>query len=166
MSVDLSQQISLTGFFTSQKFLRGQSLSELERRVGYRPGRLMAKGAAVYAFTRVPELWEFELGGYTNVSGGIKENPFPLTPAEILYYARNPQIARPEAIRKQNARAEMSVHGENRLVKVRPILWDDQDTYPPGSGIPQWRISPRAADLRTLTGILLMTLEPGRIYPF
>jgi hypothetical protein len=108
MSADLPQYIVLQGFFTSQKSLRGQNLSEFERRIGYRPGRLMAKGAAVYAFTRLPELWEFELGGYTNVSGGIKDNPFPLTPAEILYYARNP----PNGSARSNQKTERESRDE------------------------------------------------------
>ena len=42
----------MTGYFTLYKFLRGQSMRELEIRVGLRPGRLTSKGALVYRFLR------------------------------------------------------------------------------------------------------------------
>ena len=69
MSAAVVPIITLREFFTSEKWFRGRSLSEIEVLVGYRAGRLSTLGASVYGFTQVPDYWEFELAGYTNVSG-------------------------------------------------------------------------------------------------
>jgi hypothetical protein len=71
----LPQQRAMAGFFTSQGWLLGRSLQELEKLLGYAVGRLTTAGAAVYGFTRVPENAEFELAGYTNSSGGMPFDP-------------------------------------------------------------------------------------------
>jgi hypothetical protein len=163
MNADLPQQITLTGFFTSQKYLRGQGLSQLERLLGYR-GQLMAAGAAVYAFTRIPDIWEFELKGYTNVSGGIDANPVwaAADRAASEYYKRT-GMKDSETMRKTAARTAMTIVGENRLVKVKPLI-QVQGDYPPGLGIPQWRVSDKAAALRTLIGTLIGTIPRGGRY--
>src|ERR1700676_2734713 len=53
----------MTGYFTLFKWVRGQSLNELDRRIGYRGGRISAKGAVVYKFLRLPNVSEFEVRG-------------------------------------------------------------------------------------------------------
>lgn len=160
------QQITLTGFFTSQGWLRGRSLDELERLLGYRTGRLSIAGAAVYAFTRVPENWEFELQGYTNVSGGLQTDPAWVRSdrAAAKYHAATGTLDS-ETIRKNMVRANMTVNGSDRRVKVKPLLVDPNDPYPPGAGIPQWRVSDKATQLSTLRGNLLIVLQPGASYP-
>ena len=158
--------IHITGFFTCQGSLHRRTLSELELLLGYRTGRLSTSGAAVYAFTRVPETWEFEVAGYTNVSGGMKvdESWVAADKAAARYHERFP-IPNSQAKLKNNARATMTIHGSNCLVKLKPLLWDPADTYPPGRGIPQWRVSDDAARQQTLVGRLLFELKPGAAYP-
>src|SRR5579862_438500 len=154
--------ITLRGFFTSERWLRGKTLSEIEVLIGYRPGRLSTLGAAVYAFTRVPENWEFDVKGYTNVSGGLALDPAWIAADRnaAAYYAKT-GMRSSETILKENARASMAIVGPNRLIKVRPLLEDPADTFPPGHGIPQWRVSELAASRGTLHGELLLMLKPG-----
>ena len=166
MAATIPAVVTLRGFFTSQKWLRGKTLAEMEVSLGYRTGRLSTLGAAVYAFTRVPENWEFEVAGYTNVSGGM---PMPSEWVEAdrkaaAYYAKT-GLSSSETRLKENARASMTIYGEDRLIKVKPLLDDPLDTYPPGHGIPQWRVSKEAAAKGTLQGELLQVIQQGESYP-
>jgi hypothetical protein len=166
MSAAVAPIITLRGFFTSQKWLRGRSLSEIELLVGYRAGRLSTLGASVYGFTRVPDYWEFELAGYTNVSGGLEMDPAWVAQEQLAAaYHANTGMAGAATRLKNNARSSMTVLGPDRLIKVKPLLEDPFDSYPAGHGIPQWRVSKKAADLGTLRGELLVVLQPGDRYP-
>jgi hypothetical protein len=120
----------------------------------------------VYAFRRVPEPWEFEVRGYTNVSGGLDLSP-EWKAAESAAAAYHKRYAIPDAVTrmKNNARATMTATGPDRLVKVKPVIWDPDDSYPPGSGIVQWRVSELAGERGVLLGDLLTTLKPGDLYP-
>jgi hypothetical protein len=80
------------------------------------------------------------------------------------YYAKT-GMRSSETVLKDNARASMTIYGENRLIKVKPLLDDLLDTYPPGRGIPQWRVSKEAAEKGTLQGDLLRVIQPGQNYP-
>jgi len=138
----------------------------MELLLGYRTGRLSTLGAAVYAFMRVPENWEFEVAGYTNVSGGmsISADWVAADRKAAAYYAKT-GVRSSETVLKDNARASMTIYGENRLIKVKPLLDDPLDTYPPGHGIPQWRVSKEAAAKGTLQGELLQVIQQGESYP-
>jgi hypothetical protein len=166
MSPAAAPIVILRGFFTSQKWLQRKTLAEIELLIGYRAGRLSTLGASVYAFTRVPENWEFEVAGYTNVSGGLAMNPEWVAQDRLAaaYHAKT-GVPSSETKLKENARFTMSISGPNRLIKVKPLLDDPLDTYPPGRGIPQWRVSELAAQRGTLHGELLMVLKPGDTYP-
>lgn len=82
----------------------------------------------------------------------------------LAYYAKT-GMRSSETVLKDNARESMTVTGPNRLVKIKPLLDDSNDTYPPGSGIPQWRITELAAQQGTLHGNLLFVIEPGKLCP-
>jgi hypothetical protein len=166
MSAAVLPIITLRGFFTSQKWLLGKTLSEIELLVGYRPGRLSTLGVSVYGFTRVPENWEFEVTGYTNVSGGMTMDPAWVAADRnaAAYYAKF-GMRSSETVLKDNARASMMISGRNRLIKVKPLLDDPFDPYPPGQGIPQWHVSKIAAERGTLHGELLVVVKPGERYP-
>lgn len=166
MSAGVLPIITLRGFFTSQGWLRGKTLSEIELLIGYRPGRLSAGGASVYGFTRVPENWEFDVKGYTNVSGGQAIDPAWVAADRnaAAYYAKT-GMRSSETVLKDNARASMTSSGPNRLIQVYPLLEDPSETFPPGQGIPQWRVSAIAAERGTLHGELLLVLKPGERYP-
>ena len=120
----------------------------------------------MYGFTRVPENWEFELAGYTNVSGGMAMDPAWVAQEQraAAYNART-GVPCSETRLKNNARLSMTVSGPDRLIKVKPLLGDPLDTYPSGRGIPQWRVSQKAAKQATLHGELLLVLNPGDVYP-
>lgn len=115
---------------------------------------------------RVPENWEFEVGGYTNVSGrmSISSEWAEAERKTAAYYAKT-GMPSSETRLKDNSRASTTVYGENRLIKVKPLLEDPWDTYPPGHGIPQWRVSSAAAERGTLQGELLNVIRPGEEYP-
>jgi hypothetical protein len=164
MLKSLPQRTAMTGFFTSQGWLLGKSLQELENRLGYGAGRLTTAGAAVYGFTRVPENSEFELAGYTNSSGGMRPDPswVEADRAAAQYHA-NTGLPDSETVRKNAARASMSVIGDNRLVKVVPL--SDGVSFPPGAGIPQWKLSELSAQRGTMHGELLFLINPGERYP-
>lgn len=166
MAATVPAVVTLRWFFTSQKWLRGKTLAEMELLLGYRTGRLSTLGAAVYAFTRVPENWEFEVAGYTNVSGGlpISSDWLEADRELALYYAKT-GMRNSETRLKDNARSIMTIYGEDRLIKVKPLLDDPLDTYPPGHGIPQWRVSKVSAEKGTLQGELLQVIQPGGRYP-
>lgn len=131
MAQTLPQQRPMTGLFTSQGWLLGKSLHDLEKLLGYGDGRLSTAGAAVYGFTRVPENSEFELAGYTNSSGGMQPDPkwVQADRAAAKYHAAT-GIPDSETVRKNAARASMTIKGDNRLVKVVPLIGGD--AFPPG----------------------------------
>ncbi len=120
----------------------------------------------MYAFTRVPENWEFELAGYTNVSGGLKPDPAWVEADQkaAKYYAKT-GLRSSETVRKDAARLSMAIQGTDRLIKVKPLLEDPLDTYPPAAGIQQWRVSDAAATRGTLRGLWLLTIAPDGRYP-
>jgi hypothetical protein len=134
MSAAVPLTIPLRGFFTSQRWLLGKTLSEIELLIGYRPGRISTLGAAVYGFPRVPENWEFEVRGYTNVSGGLTMDP-AWTAADrsaAAYYAKT-GMRSSETVLKDNARASMVILGPNRLIKVKPLLEDPSTRIRPAA---------------------------------
>lgn len=57
----------------------------------------------------------------------------------------------------------MSAHGADRLVKVVPLAGGNE--YPPGAGIPQWKVSELAVRYERLPGELLFVIRPGERYP-
>ena len=87
--------------------------------------------------------------------------------AADLYYANyaNYGMRNSKTVRMDNARSSMTISGPNRLIKVKPLLDDPTDTYAPGQGIPQWRVSEAAATRGTLQGRLLFPVQPGERYP-
>jgi hypothetical protein len=99
----------MRGFFTSQRWLLGKRLKDLEALLGYGGGRLTSAGAAVYGFTRIPINSEFELGGYTNSSGGMRPDPHWVQAdrSAAKYYA-NTGLLDSDTVRKNMARASMT----------------------------------------------------------
>ena len=119
----------LEGCVTQAKYIQGRSLTLVERILGYQLGRL-SKGLFVVAANRLPEDEEFDLQGYTQVS------------SDRFQGTGNLEVNRLKAL----ARANWSLYGPNRLVKVYPSIRHDpniksEDQYPPGAGAPQWYIT-------------------------
>jgi hypothetical protein len=118
----------VTGYVTQDKFLIGRTLAELESYLGFHKGRL-ARGATFVKLTRLPTDTEFELAAFSMTAAHRYAAPTGLDITKL----------------KDLARSAWDLSGPNRLVKVLPgIAHDptmaDDDQYPPGQGVPQWRI--------------------------
>ena len=59
--------ISVSGCITKEKFLAGRPLAEIEKILGFHPGRLSG-GIAVVALTELPSLEQFDLAAYSNAA--------------------------------------------------------------------------------------------------
>ena len=57
------------GYITQEKYIKGQLLGEIEKRLGL-PAGTLSEGAHVMALSRLPQPNEFELRSYTNQPGG------------------------------------------------------------------------------------------------
>ncbi|MEO6254438.1 MAG: hypothetical protein ABIO79_14090, partial [Ferruginibacter sp.] len=131
--------VPLKGFFTKQIYLQGQTLVEIERRLGFDSGRL-SQGAWFAAATVLPNPHEFEFAGYSQVAGHHTSEQY----GDI----NNPKNKHEEdayILQKKAIINTWKIYGSDRLVKVIPMIGHSyhmgQDyQYPPGSGIPQWRI--------------------------
>jgi hypothetical protein len=111
--------IEISGFVTKDKYVRGRTLSELERVLGYGAGRL-SKGVIVAKPLALPGVNDFETRGYSQVAG------HRYRPVSGIDY---------DVVRR-NARDSWSLSGLESLVKFIPI--GSGDHYPPGEGVPQW----------------------------
>lgn len=136
------------GFFTQARYLRGQPPDEIERRLGYRPGRLR-QGYWLLYLTRLPTVGEFGLRGYSHLSGGVEQGHLPESAGKPHAEARLAAEGFDVETLKRNALNEaFTLSGERRLAKILPLApegpvhGDGRDAkepeYPPGSGIPQW----------------------------
>ena len=68
MNPRIGTQKKMGGFVTRQINVQGQSLGEIERRLGYHSGRLKA-GAIFWIAELLPTHQQFEFAGYTQVAG-------------------------------------------------------------------------------------------------
>lgn len=114
----------IKGCITQQKFLRRQTLAELERRLGFHTGRL-ANGVIVAALTRKPLAHEFEFGGYTQVASHYYQEQYGK-----VQFDKN-------MMKKKLINEVFTTLGPDRLVKVMPYLRHnpairDDDQYPQG----------------------------------
>ena len=156
--------VALGGFFTVQLYLQGQKLAEIESRLGFDRSRL-AQGAWFVTPIGLPGPNDFDLAGYSQVAGHRTREQYgelnsPVNDLEKAAYLQ----------KKKNAMATWALHGQKRLIKVIPMTghslnMSDNYQYPPGSGIPQWRIS-RAKETILWRGICFVKDYPnGRFIP-
>jgi len=160
----------MTGYFTLFKWVRGQSLAELDRRIGYRHGRISSKGALIYRFLLLPNISEFEVRGtsiWTEQRWQAEVEPerkADLT--AVAAYHRNTKVPSFDEVQRRNALESMSLTGGNMAVKIYPLDWqeiDDKPTgYHPGTGLSQWRLTDNAR----IYGALLFTLSQGDTVPW
>jgi hypothetical protein len=61
--------VAVSGYLTSEKFVRGRSLDQVEKILGLVPGELKS-GAVVLKLNSVPRPDQFELRGYTQTPAG------------------------------------------------------------------------------------------------
>lgn len=145
----LHEIIQIKGCITQEKYLKGRSLSEIERILGFHAGRLKS-GMTVAALQQIPQNNQFELLGYTQVA---EHRHKPINPKE-LDVNKLKEIVRTTVF---------SLSGPNKLVKVipgvshNPTLGDDEQ-YPSGEGVPQWKIT------TPLQAKVIVKVLPGERY--
>lgn len=133
------------GYFTKALFLRQQPTGEIERRLGFRAGRFSA-GWWLLFLTEMPSPEDFELRGYTHLSGGVVQGHLPRPPDP-----RNSEARLRDGgvdLRKVKSgliRDVFRLTGPERLAKAVPVAAGTGEAdYPPGSGFPQWELTARA----------------------
>jgi hypothetical protein len=147
--MNINEMIEVRGCITQERYIKGRSLPELERLLGFAKGRL-DKGIVVATLIQLPNINQFELLGYTQV-------------AEHKFKSIDPTKLDVAKLKKMVLREAFTLVGNKRLVKViantpHNAKVDNDTQYPPGQGIPQWKLtSPLPA---RVAGIVL----PGKIY--
>ena len=124
----IGAKIQVTGYITQDKFLLGRKLSEIERLLGFQPGRL-SQGATFIKLTELPKAGQFNLAGYSMTAEHRHATPRGLDVVKL----------------KSLAFAQWTLSGRDRLIKVVPAiahdrLMDPDEQYPPGEGVPQWKL--------------------------
>ncbi len=140
--------IEVRGYVTKEAFLVGRTLLAFERLLGFRAGRL-AQGATIAKLDRLPLAHEFDLAGYSMTAQHHFAMPGGLDGAKL----------------KQLAISTWAVAGGHRLVKVMPrsphdASMADDEQYPPGDGVPQWKLTVRLP--ATITAELTLHSEVYR----
>lgn len=128
----LHQIIYVKGCITQEKYIKGKTLAELERILGFQKGRL-DNGMIVAALMQLPAANQFEVLGYSQVA----EHKFSADATKGLDVNKLKEILRKDVF---------TLSGNNRLVKVMAKTVHnehiDNDTqYPPGLGVPQWKLT-------------------------
>lgn len=159
----------LKGDFSKAVYFRMQPTSELERRIGYRAGRLR-EGYWLMFLTQMPTVDQFEYRGYSQMSGGIIRGHLPShkngpTAEERLQRSGHNLSGtsyQREGSKHRTIREVFQLFGPNRIAKIRPVARAHGDPdipdYPPGSGIPQWTLTV------PLEWIATTFVGPGQMY--
>ena len=124
--------ILLYGCFTTQLWLQGKNLQEVELLLGFGNG-MLRKGAWFYVATELPHSGEFEFAGYSHVSSDRTLSVYgenlnsPKTKEEKEIYLKK---------QENIIRNEWSPIGSRRLIKVLHESSDPE--YPIGKGCQPW----------------------------
>ena len=119
----------VSGYVTKEKFVRGRTLQEMERILGFQHGRF-ERGIVVIRLERLPTIDEFSLAAFSMVAEHRYQEPTDLDIQKV----------------KHLAMSAWSLDGFERLIKVRANTPHSADVppdeqYPPGTGAPQWKIT-------------------------
>jgi hypothetical protein len=146
--VKINEMTFVSGYVTKDKFIRGRTIEEIERILGFQRGRFQ-RGISVARLERLPSLSEFELAAYSMIPEHRYSPPDDLDLRKL----------------KQLALESWSLMGLERLLKVKPNVPHMPDLppdwqYPPGLGAPQWKITAR------LPGTIVAVIDeyPGGRY--
>lgn len=160
---NVGDTIDMRGYFLQLHYIKGQSPAELERRIGFRLGRL-SQGWFLFFMTRLPTPDDYEMHGYTHFSGGMVQghlahvSPPPIQ-EQRLVLEQGWSGADVRRFKEKQIVRQFSIAGPQRLAKVIPVVdHSAAETYPPGSGIPQWKA------VRPLPFLVKSALGPGEAY--
>jgi len=124
----IGEKTETRGYITKLKFIAGRDLQQLEKILGFHPGRFR-DGVWIMKLDRLPTISEFDAKGYSMIAEHRFVNPGNLNMPRV----------------KQNAIESWALSGPNSLVKIRPVIGHDAALepdfqYPPGLGAPQWKL--------------------------
>jgi hypothetical protein len=138
-------------------YLRSQPGGELERRLGYGPGRLSRGWWLLFALVK-PRPDNFEFGGYTHFSGARIGHPGLGNARPTVEEELQRDFGGPAQVLAAKAAyiARLQTIGHERLAKVLPVA--PGADYPVGSGVYQCNI-PRPIPCRVTAFI-----APGETY--
>ncbi len=127
------------GFFGKLRWLVNKPADELEQRIGYGSGRL-SQGWWLLLLMEPIGPDDFEFAGHSHLSGGRIGHP-RLGNGRVTAHDDLRGILSPEGFRRQqqNLATSFTTAGVDRVAKIVPRSGDD-GAYPPGTGIPQWRL--------------------------
>src|SRR5687768_15816416 len=121
----LHQIIKVSGCITEERYIKGKTLSEMERILGFQKGRL-EKGVVVAVLMELPSADQFDLLGYSQVAA----HKFGSEATKNLDVNK---------LKEMVIKDKFTLVGHRRLVKVIPNTpHNDQLNndlqYPPGDG--------------------------------
>jgi hypothetical protein len=125
----LNKTYPMKGCITQKGSVKGRSLAELEKILGFEDGRLKA-GAYVCELQQLPAKDQFTLAGYTQVATHKTKEAYGKVDLDM-------------GVVYKNLMTEWSQGGNKSLVKIVAVSDHDMtksndEQYPPGSGVPQW----------------------------
>lgn len=132
METKIGTSIYRAGCITQDKYLKGKSMRQIEKILGFQQGRF-AEGMYVAILTELPSDGEFELAGYSQVASHRRD-------------AKSAQSGLDVNKLKKNVLSSWQLSGPDRLVKIIPNIkhdnaLDPNTQYPPGLGVPQWNLT-------------------------
>jgi hypothetical protein len=145
----LHEIIQVKGCITQEIYIRGKTLPELERILGFQKGRL-ENGVVVAALIQLPAVNQFEILGYSQV-------------AEHRHGSTATAGLDVDKLKGLVLKDTFTLVGTKRLVKVMANTphntgLENDLQYPPGLGVPQWKIISRVS--ARVVGIVM----PGEVY--
>ncbi|WEX10867.1 hypothetical protein [Chelativorans sp. AA-79] len=124
----VNDPITISGYVTKEKYVCGRTLAELERLLGFAAGRF-SKGVTVAKPRMLPGVNDFETAGYS----------------QVAEHRHRPPSGLDYGVLRRLARESWALSGPESLIKFLPNIphadLDPDVQYPPGKGVPQWRIA-------------------------
>jgi hypothetical protein len=147
--MNLHEIIQVRGCITQEHFIKGKTPGELERLLGFQKGRL-ANGAVVAVLIQLPTVHQFDLLGYSQVA----EHKFGRAATEGLDVNK---------LKEMVVKDTFTLAGNKRLVKVMAVTphnanLDNDIQYPPGLGVPQWKLTGR------VSARVVAIITPEKVY--
>ena len=145
----LHEIIQVSGCITQEHFIKGKTLAELERLLGFQKGRLN-DGCVVAVLIQTPMPNQFDFLGYSQVAEH-RHNGDALKDKDV------------PKLKEMVIKEVFTLAGPKRLVKIKAntphnSLLDNDTQYPPGLGVPQWKLTSRVS--ARVVDIIL----PGEVY--
>lgn len=147
--MQLYQPIQISGCITQECFIKGRTIPDIEKILGFNEN-ILQSGVAVAALIELPRLNQFELLGYTQVTKD-KFNKIAISGEQI------------EKIKEQVLSEAFTIFGRKRLVKVISLKSNDsldpKHKYKVGLGAPQWDLG-----RNNLRAQIVAIINPGEVF--